>query len=316
MKPRQPSRVHGGKRWQFHQAPRRWPGRCGEGHPPEPPPHNPGGGFIQMPADALKCKECADRPTRSRRATSASAASARSRSPTTPRDARRAEALKRRIQAGPHSHLALRRLPAARARPPRARAARPAGRRWCAPTGSPSGSGSARCGSRTTPPTRRTRSRTASSSVALARARELGFDDVACASTGNLANAVAAHAAAAGLRVLRVHPGRPRGAEDPRHRRLRRATSSPSSGNYDDVNRLCTELVGRARAGRSSTSTCARTTPRAPRRSRSRPPSSSAGSCPTASSRRSPPARCSPRSPAASRSGIDARAARAATCRR
>ena len=36
-------------------------------------------------------------------------------------------------------------------------------------------------------------------SVALARARELGFQTVACASTGNLANAVAAHAAAAGL---------------------------------------------------------------------------------------------------------------------
>src|SRR5246500_4568531 len=36
-------------------------------------------------------------------------------------------------------------------------------------------------------------------SVAIARARELGFQTVACASTGNLANAVAAHAAAAGL---------------------------------------------------------------------------------------------------------------------
>src|SRR3954452_2549786 len=35
--------------------------------------------------------------------------------------------------------------------------------------------------------------------VALARARELGYEVVACASTGNLANAVAAHAAAAGL---------------------------------------------------------------------------------------------------------------------
>src|ERR1700750_1972590 len=36
-------------------------------------------------------------------------------------------------------------------------------------------------------------------SVALARARELGFQTVACASTGNLANAVAAHASAAGV---------------------------------------------------------------------------------------------------------------------
>ena len=58
-------------------------------------------------------------------------------------------------------------------------------------------------------------------SVAIAKARELGFDTVACASTGNLANAVAAHAAAAGLRVLRLRARRPRGAEAARHRRLR-----------------------------------------------------------------------------------------------
>ena len=51
-------------------------------------------------------------------------------------------------------------------------------------------------------------------------------------------------------------------------------------GNYDDVNRLCTELSRRARAGRSSTSTCARTTPRAPRPSPTRSPSSSAGQPP------------------------------------
>ena len=38
-------------------------------------------------------------------------------------------------------------------------------------------------------------------SVALSRARELGFDTVACASTGNLANSVAANAAAAGLKA-------------------------------------------------------------------------------------------------------------------
>ena len=57
--------------------------------------------------------------------------------------------------------------------------------------------------------------------VALAKARELGFDTVACASTGNLANAVAAHAAAAGARLLRLRAGGPRGAEAPRQRRLR-----------------------------------------------------------------------------------------------
>src|SRR5207245_11520476 len=38
-------------------------------------------------------------------------------------------------------------------------------------------------------------------SVALSRAQELGFDTVACASTGNLANSVAANAAAAGLKA-------------------------------------------------------------------------------------------------------------------
>src|SRR5436305_131704 len=43
-------------------------------------------------------------------------------------------------------------------------------------------------------------------SVAMARARELGFQTVACASTGNLANAVAAHAAAAGLESFAFVP--------------------------------------------------------------------------------------------------------------
>ena len=43
--------------------------------------------------------------------------------------------------------------------------------------------------------------------VALTRARELGFETVACASTGNLANSVAAHAAAAGMRCYVFIPG-------------------------------------------------------------------------------------------------------------
>ena len=58
-------------------------------------------------------------------------------------------------------------------------------------------------------------------SIALARARELGFQTIACASTGNLANAVAAHAAAAGLESYVFIPVRPRGAEGARDRRLR-----------------------------------------------------------------------------------------------
>src|SRR5207237_2440336 len=43
-------------------------------------------------------------------------------------------------------------------------------------------------------------------SVALSRARELGFDTVACASTGNLAHAVSAHVAHAGMRAVVLVP--------------------------------------------------------------------------------------------------------------
>ncbi len=77
--------------------------------------------------------------------------------------------------------------------------------------------------------------------VALARARELGFDTIACASTGNLANAVAAHAAAAGLQSFVFIPA---DLEAPKIL----ATGVYGGGvvavrgNYDDVNRLCTEV--------------------------------------------------------------------------
>jgi threonine synthase len=77
--------------------------------------------------------------------------------------------------------------------------------------------------------------------VALAKARELGFTTVACASTGNLANAVAAHAAAAGLDSYVFVPA------DLEEQKLL-ATGVYGTrlvgvrGDYDDVNRLCTEL--------------------------------------------------------------------------
>jgi threonine synthase len=77
--------------------------------------------------------------------------------------------------------------------------------------------------------------------VALAKARELGFETVACASTGNLANAVAAHAAAAGLSSYVFVPA------DLEEQKLL-ATGVYGTrlvgvhGTYDDVNRLCTEL--------------------------------------------------------------------------
>lgn len=78
-------------------------------------------------------------------------------------------------------------------------------------------------------------------SVAMAKARELGYDVIACASTGNLANAVAAHAAAAGLDSYVFIP------TDLEEQKIL-ATGVYGTelvgvkGNYDDVNRLCTEL--------------------------------------------------------------------------
>jgi threonine synthase len=77
--------------------------------------------------------------------------------------------------------------------------------------------------------------------VAVAKARELGFHTVACASTGNLANAVAAHAAAAGLESYVFVPA------DLEEQKLL-ATGVYGTrlvgvrGTYDDVNRLCTQL--------------------------------------------------------------------------
>src|SRR3954451_3239206 len=80
-------------------------------------------------------------------------------------------------------------------------------------------------------------------SVALAKAIELGFDVVACASTGNLANAVAAHAAHAGLESYVFIP-----ANLEEQKVLATGIYGTNlvavQGNYDDVNRLCTEISG------------------------------------------------------------------------
>lgn len=82
--------------------------------------------------------------------------------------------------------------------------------------------------------------------IALTKAREFGFDTVACASTGNLAHSVSAHGARAGFRRFVFIP----------------ATLEPSKivaslvyepyvvavdGNYDEVNRLCSEIANRYR---------------------------------------------------------------------
>src|SRR3954464_1992569 len=77
--------------------------------------------------------------------------------------------------------------------------------------------------------------------VALAKAQELGYEVVACASTGNLANAVAAHAAAAGLESYVFVP-----ADLEEQKILATGVYGTKlvavRGNYDDVNRLCTQL--------------------------------------------------------------------------
>jgi threonine synthase len=80
-------------------------------------------------------------------------------------------------------------------------------------------------------------------SVALARAQELGYQTIACASTGNLANAVAAHAAAAGLESYVFIPSN---LEEQKilATGIYGTNLVAVNGNYDDVNRLCTELAG------------------------------------------------------------------------
>jgi threonine synthase len=78
-------------------------------------------------------------------------------------------------------------------------------------------------------------------SVAISKAIEFGFDTVSCASTGNLANSVAAHAAKAGLDCYVFIPD---GLEQGKV--IGSAIYGPKTvaikGNYDDVNRLCTEI--------------------------------------------------------------------------
>ncbi len=84
--------------------------------------------------------------------------------------------------------------------------------------------------------------------VALSQAKELGFTTVGCATTGNLGNAVAAHGARAGLRVFVLMPA---GLE--MGKIVATAVYAPRviavEGNYDDVNRLCTEISSKYRWG-------------------------------------------------------------------
>src|SRR3954447_11617998 len=192
-----------------------------------------------MPAEALKCKECGATYALEARYVCDRCFGPLEVAYTAPSDD--PEAIKRRIQAGPHTlwryndFLPLERAPRA-ALPtgwtPLVRADRLAERLgirelWVK--------------NETANPTHSFKDRVVS--VALARAIELGFDTVACASTGNLANAVAAHAAYAGLPAYVFIPA------DLEPEKILSAGAYGAQiigvrGNYDDVNRLCTELSG------------------------------------------------------------------------
>jgi threonine synthase len=190
-----------------------------------------------MPADALKCKECSETyPLEARYVCS------RCFGPLEVSYAaveREPEELRRRIQAGPHTlwryadFLPLEGPP---------RSALPTG--WTPLVRADRlaqalGIREVWIKNETANPTHSFKDRVVS--VALARARELGFDTLACASTGNLANAVSAHSAAAGLPSYVFIP-----ADLEQEKILATGAYGTNvvaiKGNYDAVNRLCTEL--------------------------------------------------------------------------
>jgi threonine synthase len=82
--------------------------------------------------------------------------------------------------------------------------------------------------------------------VAVSKAKELGFDTIGCASTGNLANSVSAHGAKAGLKRFifipnDLEPGKVIGSL------IYQPNLVAVEGNYDDVNRLCSEIASKYR---------------------------------------------------------------------
>jgi threonine synthase len=84
--------------------------------------------------------------------------------------------------------------------------------------------------------------------VALAQAKNFGFEVVSCSSTGNLANAVAAQAAQAGLRACifipaDLEPAKVLGTQ------VYGAEIVRIDGNYDHVNRLCSQIADKHRWG-------------------------------------------------------------------
>ncbi|HYU19338.1 MAG TPA: threonine synthase [Chloroflexota bacterium] len=83
-------------------------------------------------------------------------------------------------------------------------------------------------------------------SIASTKALEFGFEVLACASTGNLAGAVAAHAAKAGMRACVIIP-----ADLEPSKIVGALVYGPTvvavDGNYDDVNRVCSEIADKYR---------------------------------------------------------------------
>jgi threonine synthase len=80
--------------------------------------------------------------------------------------------------------------------------------------------------------------------VALTKAKEFGFDTVACASTGNLAHSVAAHGAKAGFKRFIFIP-----STLEKSKVIASLVYEPNliavDGSYDDVNRLCSEIANK-----------------------------------------------------------------------
>jgi len=83
-------------------------------------------------------------------------------------------------------------------------------------------------------------------SIALTKAKEFGFDTVACASTGNLAHSVSANGARAGFKRFIFIP-----ASLEASKIVASLVYEPNliavDGNYDDVNRLCSEVANKYR---------------------------------------------------------------------
>jgi len=191
-----------------------------------------------MPADALKCKECSTTYPLEARFVCERCFGPLEVAYTRPEGT--ADELRRRIQAGPHTLWRYADfLPVQHAR-----SALPTG--WTPLVKADRlarelGIRELYIKNETANPTHSFKDRVVS--IALARAQELGFDTLACASTGNLANAVAAHAAAAGLPAYVLIPN------DLEEQKVL-ATGTYGAqivavrGTYDDVNRLCTEVSG------------------------------------------------------------------------